>query len=220
MVVAIDAPGIAERLVDIGFASVVGVLQAGHLAALDGIEVAVLRVVGQAHHFMHACRPEGVLEMSGRVFVGTFDDVNVALAGGDGEFVVGQELHPAAFEGDILGDGQRDDFVVFRFCRRLGRLFSGLAAAVERRTVRLPAMQLRRLGIMMSRFWSDGNSSAFPLLITRSPLAGRLLEPALIAPAALIRIAPRSSSGRLSIELPAHLNTDCGRSVREIDREQ
>ena len=131
MVIAADAPIVAKGFIHIGVTATIGVLQACHFGALDGIKIAVFFVVADAEDFVQPGRPFGEFDVDGRIGKGAFDEIDVAAAGADGNLAVGQYFKPTAFENDVLRNVNRDDFVKLglgRFIkfhglwrRRLGR---------------------------------------------------------------------------------------------------
>ena len=129
VVVAVDFPGVADGLEDVGLAVAVGVLDPRQLAALGDVEPAV--AVGQAEHLVQPVANRVNLICRRVVGLGVVDQVDLAAAGRDGEAAVGQPLEGAGFEDDPAGDRKGDDPVVFRLLL-LGRRRSSLKTGVSR----------------------------------------------------------------------------------------
>ena len=117
VVVAGDTPTVVHIFKDICTSVAVRVLQPGDLIARGGVQVLVLRIVGDAEYFVQTRGKELVADVGSIVAASTADDPDLTTPGAQGKFAIRHQVDGADLHGGFLWRGKGGDLVKIRFDR-------------------------------------------------------------------------------------------------------
>jgi hypothetical protein len=114
VVVAGDAPVIAHVVEDIRTAIAIDILQTGDLVACGGVDVFVLRIVGDAEHLVQATGEELVAHGGGIIAARAADDPDLTTSRAHDQPAIWQQVDGADLERGFLRCLKGGDLVVVR----------------------------------------------------------------------------------------------------------